>query len=70
MKFNRRIVVLFGRDSDLLKLVKNNDEFAFMYMGGKDRPSCEVLEVRCQQIALYATMKRREGVGSQCCRCS
>ncbi|KAJ8423072.1 hypothetical protein Cgig2_009341 [Carnegiea gigantea] len=63
MKFDRRIVVPFGRDGDLLKLMKGNDEFIFMYVGGKDGPSRVAVEVRNEEIPLCATTARREGVG-------
>jgi len=63
MKFDRRVVVPFGRDGDLLKLVKVNDEFAFIYIGGKDGPSRAALEVQHQEISLCATMEGHERVG-------
>ena len=68
MKFDRRIVVPFGRYGDLLKLMKGNDEFTFMYVGGKDGPSHGVVEVRAQEITLCATITRREGVGCLNCK--
>ena len=45
MKFDKRIIVQFGRDCDLLKLVKGNYEFAFIYTGGKDGLNHGALEV-------------------------
>ena len=63
MKFDRRIVVRFGRDRDLLKLMKGNDEFTFMYVGGKDGLSRGAVEVRAEEIPLCATIAGREGVG-------
>ena len=47
MKLKRRIVIPFGRDGDLLKPVKHNDEFVFMYVGGKDGLSHVALEICC-----------------------
>ncbi|KAJ8432233.1 hypothetical protein Cgig2_024388 [Carnegiea gigantea] len=44
MKFDKRIIVSFGRDSDLLKLVKGNDEFVFMYVDRKDGLMGQVVE--------------------------
>ena len=49
MKFDRRILALVGRYGDLLKLVKGNDEYAFLYMSGKDRPSHVAWECTVKQ---------------------
>lgn len=63
MKFDRRILVPFRRDGDLLKLVKDNDEYAYMLVGGKDALSHAALEARRQSIPLSAITEGGEGVG-------
>uniref|UniRef100_A0A7C8Z3Q2 Uncharacterized protein n=1 Tax=Opuntia streptacantha TaxID=393608 RepID=A0A7C8Z3Q2_OPUST len=63
MKFDRKIVVLFGRGGDLLKLAKGNDECAYIYVGGNDGPGRTTLEAHCEAIPLFVVTDGGEGVG-------
>jgi len=63
MKLNRRILVSFGRDGDLLKLVKGNDEYAYMYVGGNDRPRHTASEGSRKAVTLSTVMGKDEGGG-------
>jgi len=36
MKFDRNMIITLQRDGDVVKLVKGNDEFSYMYVAGKE----------------------------------
>jgi len=38
MKYNRREVLLLRKDVDVMKLMKGNKDYAYIYVGGKEGP--------------------------------
>jgi len=57
MKCDRRILVPFGRDGDLLKLVNNNNQYAYMYMSGSDGPRRAALKGCHEAMPLSIVME-------------
>ena len=48
LKFDRRLLLLFGKDVDIVKLVRGNDGHVYLYDAGKGR-------------ALFAFVKGKSG---------
>ena len=50
LKFDRRLLMPFEKDKDVMKSVRGNDEHAYLYIAGKEGPRARPLR-GSQQVA-------------------